>query len=391
MSRSKTKLVVVKRQVVSKSKKASNSKPKSKRRRSSKIKSALGRSADTAAGLAFQRCTLAPFDFSDTGFVGIPDEYDGKSVAKRNSLVSSFPGYTAGNDLYIIQMPTPGVAYWYGDRAAGSTGAITLHAVGYDDSASLFPSVAGEDFNVSAFRYASNTIEFVPTVNSMTWGGSIEVWKAQPRMSYKDGTAAASGYARIDFVEGLAQAMNSLKPQSIFALKDGCYSPSKCMESAFLWTPPIVGMSTSVLTANQGTNSTDVALTFSNSAFNWLGLGNFETTIIKFPAIIASQTGLIRCESCMEYQVSQTSILYDYAHFSPTYDPKALAVVKAFHKAIPSAVPWKDNASFWENFCKWAGIASEMASYIPGPIGAIAKGFNGIFRSTQFSSSKYAK
>lgn len=343
------------------------------------------RAASTAAGIAFQKCTLAPADFQDTGFAGIPDQFDGQVVSKKHTLVGALPSYTAGNDLYIVQLPTPGVAYWTGNRAAGSTTAITLTAVPYDDSGTLFPTGA-ENTNISAFRYASNVLEFVPTVNSMTWGGAIEVWKSKVTMSDEViSVNTGGGFADGKYIGGLAEALNTKKPMSVFALKDGAYCPAYNSDAEYTWEKVNTNFSYVSLTLNQTLAPTlDAVITFSGSTVGFLGIGSFETTIMKFPAIIAAQTGMLRSWACVEYQVSPTSIIYDYAHMSPTYDPVALAMVKAFHKSRPCAVPWKDNATFWEEFRKWAGIASEAASYLPGPVGLIGKGFNSIFRSRAF-------
>lgn len=377
----------MKRQVVSSAKRPKKAKSSKKRVRPAKVRRSP---AISAAGLAFQKCTLAPADFQDTGFAGIPDEFDGQVVSKKHTLVGSLPSYTTGHDLYIVQMPIPGIAYFYGDRAAGSTSAITLTPVSYDDSATLFPA-GGESQNIAAFRQASNVIEFVPTVNSMTWGGSIEVYKAKVRLTEAPGAVASSVYQGFKFLEGLEEAMNGKKPSSVFALKDGCYVPCFNSEATYEWQAPEIAFTWAVMNANVSAGpSYDSAVTYTTGGTpNFVGLGSFETSIIKFPAIIASQTGLLRAWSCVEYQVSNSSILYDYTHMSPTYDPIALALVKAFHKNSPSAVPWKDNASFWENFRKWAGLASEAASYLPGPIGMIGKGFNSIFKSTALAKGLF--
>jgi len=381
MSRSKTKkILVVRKQVVSRKSKKSSKSTKSRRR----ARKGPSRTAATPAGVAFQKCTLAPADFQDSGFAGIPDEFDGQVISKKHTLVNSLPSYTTGHDLYIVQMPIPGVAYFFGDRTAGSTTAITLNAVFYDDAATLFP-VGAEDTNISAFRQASNVIEFVPTVNEMSWGGSIEVWKSKVVLAEAPGTAATTGYSEIKLLAGLSESMNTKKACSVFALRDGCYCPAFNTEANYEWTKPEIALSFTALTTTQNQGpSIDSVISFSGSTASFIGLGSFETTIIKFPAIIASQTGMLRAWSCVEYQVSPTSILYDYSHMSPSYDPVALAMVKAYHKASPCAVAWKDNASFWENFKKVAGIGAEIMSYLPGPVGAIGKIGRSLFPSSYF-------
>jgi hypothetical protein len=377
MPRKTKRVVIVRKQVVSRPKTAN--KPKSKRRPpGGSPRKKL--SAATAAGLAFQKCTLAPADFQDTGFMGIPDEFDGNVVSKKHTLVGSLPSYTAGNDLYIVQMPIPGVAYFWGQRAAGVTTAITLTPIFYDDSSTLFPAVT--DTNLTSFRHASNVIEFIPTVNAMNWNGAIEVWKSKVNLACQPGTATTAGNAEIWYLEGLSTALNTQKAQSVFALKDGAYCPAFNTEAAYNWTPIEVDVSYTTLSTWQSqSQGIDNVITFPSATPYFAGCGTFETTVIKFPAIAASQTGIIRAWACVEYQVAPSSILYDYTHMSPAHDPMALAMVKAFHKTTPCAVPWKDNASFWETFKKVVGIGAEALSYLPGPFGLIGKGMSIFFPS----------
>jgi hypothetical protein len=327
----------------------------------------------TAAGRAFQKCTLAPFDFTGTDFVGIPDEFDGQVITKNHRIVSSLPSYTTGHDLYIVQLPIPGIAYFYGDRAAGSTSAITLTAVSYDDTATLFPA-GHEDYNVTDFRYASNVLEFVPTVNEMTWGGSVQVSKAKVEMVSAAAPFGGGAIGTWEYVGGLAELMNSLKQQAVFPLNQGAFSPAYNTEANFEWRPVTSAYSLTNLTTNQSTaGPVDAVITFAGTP-NFTGLGTFEATVMKFPAIIASQSGLIRCNACIEYQVTPTSIVYDYAHMSPAYDPLALAQIKEFHKNVPAAVKFADNATFWETFLSWTSKAATIASYLPGPLGIVGTG-----------------
>lgn len=333
--------------------------------------------AATPAGVAFQKCTLAPFDFTSTDFVGIPDEFDGMVVSKNQRLISNLPTYTAGNDLYIVQLPIPGYAYFWGQRAAGALTAITLTGIPYSDSATLFP-LGAEATNVTSFRHASNVIEFVPTVNDFTWGGSIQVNKGQVSLGSQESSfsvlASTWGAAQVPIVTGIAELLNSTKYQAVFPLKEGAYVPSFNTHATYDWTAIPDDFTFAFLTDNQALAGTvDSIVSWAVTSPSFLGLGNFEATVMKFPAIIAAQTGIIRCTSCIEYQVSPSSVLYDYAHMSPTYDPTALALIKAFHKNAPVGVCWKDNATFWEHFVKWASRAAKIAGYLPGPIGLIGK------------------
>jgi hypothetical protein len=340
----------------------------------------LGKTALTEAGSAFQKCTLAPADFTvNTGFQGIPDDYDGLTVSKAFKLINSFPSYTTGNDVYIVQLPIPGVAYLYGQRAAGNAGAITLTQVCYDDASTLF-GAGTETNNVEAFRYASNVIEIIPTVNEMTWGGSIQVWKSRVSSVNAVNTTISSGsYSTLYAIDGLG-SINSVKASSVFPFIDGCYVPAFNTESTYQWTPvianfPWADLNTNI--SNSAPSARDSIIAFGVGApINYLGIGTFEATFIKIPAAIASQTAVIRSWACVEFQVNPMSIMYDYAHMSPMCDPVALMMVKEFHKSLPAGVCWKDNASFWESFLLWSKRITNIGKLVPGPVGQLMGGFN---------------
>jgi len=364
--------------------------PKKTKKRMKNKRSGGLLSAITPAGTGFLKCTMAPPDFSGgTGFVGIPDEYDGDVVTKNHCITNSLPSYTTGHDLYLVQLPIPGVAYFYGDRAAGTTGAITLTAVFYDDTASLL-TVNEEDINVSGFRYASNVLEFIPTVNQQTWGGSIQVWKSRVTLGGQQ-LPLVTGFVGGQTLDGLGAALATKKTQAIFPLNEGAYAPSFNAESTYEFSPVLQAFSFDQLTENisLSVNPLDNVITLAGTTANFVGLGSFECTVMKFPALIASQTGVIRSWACVEYQVNENSVLYDYRHMSPAYDPTALAMLKAYHKQIPAAVPCSQNSSFWNRFVDWArkaaadvrggiSLAAKMASYVPGPIGLVGTGIHGL-------------
>jgi hypothetical protein len=341
-----------------------------------------GKTALTEAGAAFQKCTLAPADFTvNTGFQGIPDDYDGLTVSKAFKLINSFPTYTTGNDVYILQLPIPGVAYFYGQRTAGSAGTITLSAVCYDDAASLFYPGKETD-NVQAFRYASNVIEIIPTVNEMTWGGSIQVWKSRVSAGIGvDSTALGTANPSLAIIDGLG-SINSVKASSVFPFIDGCYVPAFNTESNYSWTPIIPNFPWADLNANIALAvpaGRDAVVTFGTGfPINYMGVGSFEGTFIKIPAAIVGQTAVIRSWACVEFQVNPLSSLYDYAHMSPMCDPVALMMVKEFHKSLPAGVCWKDNASFWESFLLWSKRITSVGKLIPGPVGQLMGGFNSL-------------
>jgi hypothetical protein len=362
-------------------------KKKTKKRKSGR-RQRRGRSAGgavSAAGTAYLKCTMAPADFraGATGFVGIPDEFAGAVVTKEWKYVGSLPTYTTGYDVYIIQLPIPGIAYFWGQRVAGSTaGTMSLIAVPYNNAGTYFPqatSTIGEDLNVTSFRYASNVIEIIPTVNEMTWGGSIQVWKSDMRV-VEQPVSVSTVLTQFKYIGGFA-TLASTEPNGVFAFKDGVYAPAYNKDTTYEWTPVNINQTWAGLSSNQNTSSDiyDALITWTApGALNFVGLGNFEATVIKLPALPAGQTAVVRAWSCQEYQVSPLSNMYDFVHASPPYDPRAMALLKEYIKTIPAGVPWKDNASFWNTFVEWVRKGAMVASHLPGPVGAIGAGITSI-------------
>lgn len=317
----------------------------------------------TPAGLAYMKCATSPNDFDTDSFQGIPDTYDGRVVTKRYMSVTS-PGVSSATlDTYIVLLPVPGVAYYYGTRTANTQNAITLTAVQYSDTATLFPANY-EGTVVNAFRHASNVIEVVPTANAMTWNGAIEVWKFNPTGGATNFAASGAAYYAVTGME----AMDSIKPTSVLPFNHGCYSVCAPNEP----TVPFTEVMTSTAASRVIAKMTSNPVTFAGDPF--LGLSSMEGVIIKFPATLtAVNTALVRTWACVEYQVSSTSILYEYSHLSPAHDPVALALVRRFLRETPSAVPYFENENFWKRFLSWVSTISGALKIVPGPVGQVAE------------------
>lgn len=309
--------------------------------------------------MSYIKCVTSPNDFAVSRFAGIPDEYDGKVLVKQQAFTGALTLTTpTTHDNYYVLAPIPDVAYLQGSCVPGSESSIVWTAVQYADVSTLFPA-ASESEVVNAFRYASNAIEIVPTVNSMTWGGAVEVWKTNIGMTVNIGTADVFA------VEGLSGAIASVKPSSVMPFNHGCYSVTASTNSAFPFVPIMDGQAYSKLVFTNSTQSV-------TSAGNFLGFGNQETVIVKVPLNAASNSALIRTWSCVEYQVNSSSLMWDFAHMSAPYDPVALKLAKEYMQSQPVAVPYFENANFWQNFLKWVSTISGALRVIPGPVGDVA-------------------
>lgn len=335
----------------------------------------------TPAGVGFLKCSMAPADFMKGGtqFVGIPDEFSGQTIHKQHEFCGALTLGSTGTDNYIMMLPVPGVAYWYGSRAAGSTSALTLTAVNYGDAGSMFPA-GSEDKYVNNFRYASNVIEIINATNDMTWSGIIQAWKSKVTIAEAiDTTLVGPGYASVKVWEGF-NTLNGNEPTYVAAVKDGCYMPAFNSDENFDFSEILMSAPYAEINVNtSGYSTTDGFITLTGSGgLNFPGLGNLEATIIKLPAIAASQSFEVRTWACVEYQVPNTSPFYDFAVMSPLYDPLALELYKQYRKRVPAAVSVAHNASFWATFVDWVEKAAGLASYIPGPVGSIASGVQSV-------------
>lgn len=276
-------------------------------------------------------------------------------------------------------LPTPGVAYWTGSRTAGTSGAITLTAVNYPDDTTLFPTNV-EATVVDTFRYASQVIEIVPTVNAMNWGGAIEVWKSPVAAGALDfGSAATATY----IVNGL-EALNSVKPQSVLPFNHGLYSIAAPTHTTNDFTPILTSTSPTVVSSLIASGA---GVSFSDSTTNFLGVGNMEAIFIKMPGgNPVLNTALIRTWACVEFTVTSTSTLFDFATLSPPHDPLAIEMLRRFIREQPTAVPYYDNENYWARVLGWIKNVSGMLKAAPGLTGEIA-GITNLMSSTLLSHS----
>jgi len=253
-------------------------------------------------------------------FEGIPDAYDGRVLTKTWTYTSSLPALTDGKDTYLVCLPVPGVAYFYGQVTAGS---LTLIPVYYPDHLSVF--VGGQETtNASAFRYGGLAMEIIPTVNAMTWTSSVQVFRGPVELSIKAVSASATAYS----LGGLMPLVNSVKPDAVHPFNMGCFCISRQTDTDFPFHPVLENTITNEINVAQTTGAT--AVTFGATAGQqFTGLGSMESIIYKIPAYTAAGNALtLRTWAFMEMQVTSTSTLYEYTHISPPSDAVALALVK---------------------------------------------------------------
>jgi hypothetical protein len=302
-------------------------------------------------------------------FQGVPDSYDGRVIAKRFTSTTSYLAPTSPLDTYILLLPTPGVAYWSATCAAGSTtAALTFTGVEYSDATTLFPT--GQDASiVTAFRYASNVFELVPTTNEMSWAGNIQVYKGYIKPSLWGITTSSVANVLTGF-----ELLNSVKPSAVLPFNCGVYTVTAPTDPTMPFVPIIY--STAYTDLGFADANRTIALNQPTN-LDYVGMGTHESVLIKIPATATNlNTAIIRTWACVEFQVNSSSLLYDYSHLSPPHDPLALELARRFIHENPAAVPFYDNDTFWQRVNAWIIKTTGVLRLLPGRVGAAAGAVN---------------
>jgi len=336
----------------------------------------------TADGLSFLKCAFAPPDFAYNMVAGVPDAFEGSSLVKKHRGVYPLV-VPSGRDRYMVLLPTPGYAYWYVDVLPGVAVAASdiLIGVPYSDFDSMFDPLAtsgtSTDDVVNKFRYISNHIEMVPTVNATSWTGSIQCWKAP--ITVIERPLQSANTSDFKSVSGL-QALNASNANQYTAgfnlgVFAGAYSVASVMEfqsitSNTTYVPSSPGVGDFGVLGPRNANNSAV------KPFTGLD-NNFEAVIIKISATGANANNsyLLKTWACVEYQVVTGTSLYEYMSVSPC-DPVAMKLYREIIKQLPIATTYADNDTFWERVLQIIRMVSGGLSFLPGPYGQIASGVN---------------
>jgi len=329
----------------------------------------------THAGECFLKCAFAAPDSNVELASGIPDNYNGKSLLKRtiDQTAVTFPN---GRTTYLLLVPMPGYSYFALQLPIGVSPSNSAQYVGQpcSDYVSVFPSVPNLDTNVVKYRYMSNAIEIVPTMNDMTWAGSIQCFKIPITL----GTSNHGGtfYPTVQGMEGVGSHTG---PRYIAPFRNGVYAMATNSEPDF----PFDDFMEIATNLPAIVETGDFGQLVPGGIELLTGIGKLETVVITVtvPSGSADQSAIIRTWSCIEYQTNPAGLLNDYARVSPPLDPLALEYYRKIANNIPPAVAYYDNEGFWDVVKRIIGIGTGIAtslSVVPGPIGQIAGGLSTI-------------
>jgi hypothetical protein len=318
-------------------------------------------------GIAFLKCAFAPPDFQASSVAGIPDDYRGPSLTRKHRYVASQS--FAASDYYFLLLPTPGVAFWSAVVTSGSPilGSTVWQPTLYTDSASMFPDTATTTSVVTKFRFVSNHFELIPTVNQMTWSGSIQAWKIPVTLIVRQSVDVSKGYYAVEGLDGTNTALPNQYTGSFFGgIYTACYNAAGTFE----------------FTQIQENCSSVPAAIVSGTDFGQLNANpftgfdnNFESMVIKVSGVSATETAIIKTWACVEYQASPLNALYEFSNLSPC-DPMAIELYRSIINGLPIGVPFEDNESFWNRVLQIVNQLTGLGSALPGPYGMASRGLN---------------
>lgn len=310
------------------------------------------------AGLNFLKCAFASPDFAVDPGQGIPDNYDGLALMRKDVFTNT-TSFAPDRDSWVLMMPTPGIAYWTCVTAIGAFPTqATVWTPTFDASfqtlfgtptnqAAAFPTDPVErSMNVSKFRYASNALEITPTSNFTQFAGSITVWKVP--IALTDGvhnpTAITTAVNKILVgADGLTRVPPDNKP---FKFLDGAYSMAVNTESEWPFEPVLSGV---IRVPGAGLGATTNA-TFGQFQGDFVGMGHLQSVVMRVSTPLgAINSAIIKSWSCIEYQPNPGSAFYEFAGVSPPIDPIALKMYRDIALKIPVAVCVRENDGFWQD------------------------------------------
>lgn len=329
------------------------------------------------AGKCFLQCAFSPPDFAQVAVEGIPDDYQSQSLVKKHRSVHTVQ-LTADRDVYILLLPVPGFTHFTASRDKGKPISASDVFIGtqYSDYVQMFGRTVedGADRTVSKFRFISNHIEIIPTVNSMSWTGSIQCWKLPITVSVRPG-----GEGEVLTIGGLEGVNSEIANQYTGPFINGLYSACYSSNCIFDFTNIMNNLIKipQVLAIDKG----DFASIWSPVADpprTIPGFDNgFESLVIKISGVTAAESFILKTWACVEYQAVPDNIVYEFSSLSP-HDPLAIELYRKVINELPVGVPYVQNESFWQRVLGIIRGITGTLSVIPGPIGMISAGVNQI-------------
>jgi hypothetical protein len=337
-------------------------------------------------GEGFVKTATAAPDFESTVLEGIPDNYNGPSVVKKDYVFETIVAI-AGKATYIIITPTAGVSYFTPvvppDTGVPLVDADSLQAHYFPDAAEMFNGITEEkqvsnSDQLSKGRLMALSAELNCVNNSFNQYGTISAWKTPLART----TAAIDqpGFDVTDNVQltgarGIVKV--ALDSQAyVEPVRRGVYSVSMNREENFQFFPVLDDLNKLSTTPARFENTERLYFTGCAPVFD----NGFDTIVFRIdvPPGTTNQSFVLKIWKVWEYQPTFNSLLYNFSHLSPDVDHSALALYREMCRHLPMAVPDKDNPDFWNLILQAVDQASSLLSGLPGPVGTVASGVHSV-------------
>lgn len=344
-------------------------------------------------GEALLKTATAAPDFEQAELEGIPDNYNGPTVVKKDYIFQTVVA-AAGHATYFIVPPTAGTSHY---RMGYTPGIENLNPLtgnpltdgdifigqNYPDSAQIFPgaeslSEVNNSAQLSKGRLMALSAELNCVTNSFNQYGTISCWKtplARTTAPYDQVGVDVSDNLLITGGQGLVKV--ALGSQAYVApVREGAYSVSMNREQDFSFYPVLDELFKSSETKaiiEAGDNLTFIGCSpvFDNG---------FDSIIFRIdvPPGTQDQSFVLKIWKVWEYQPTFNSLLYNFAHLSPNVDESSLALYRAMCRELPTAVSDKQNPDFWDAVLAGVQESSNLLGGMPGFAGLAGKGVHAI-------------
>jgi hypothetical protein len=322
----------------------------------------------TPQGISFLKCAFAAPDFDGTSVYGVPDDFGGKSLAIKHRTVIPVT-FAANNDVYFMQAPVPGIAYYTCVKPAGTAlvAGDTWTPLSYPNFTNIFSTNTTGNSLTQKFRIVSNHFELVCATNNNNWTGNVQAFKIPVQM-YEAQAAAApfSNYFSMSGVGGINAADVDMY---VGPFNLGTYAGAFNRGANFEFNPVLRDQVNLPIAPGPGDFTQLLGLVpgFDN---------NMETLVIKVSGVGVNpnNSAIIKAWSCVEYQFTPGTVMYESQILHCNPDPVALEIYKKLSLELPVGVSYLDNANFWERVLKVLASLGMSLSSLPGPYGMVAGG-----------------
>jgi hypothetical protein len=343
-------------------------------------------------GRAFLKIATATPDFESIDFEGIPDGHSGPTVCIRSFVTTQITA-NPGMATYIICTPQAGVSHWTTEVPTGTDwiNGQPLAPTLFPKAHQIFLSIDDTDSShfggdnsaqISRGRLASSAVELSCLNNAFNQYGSITSWKV-PLETETILINQTTGERKLAVagINGVKQALVASQAY-VRPVRDGVYAVSMNRNEEFNFFPIRDG-ETSAVAHPAFFNRPAVGPSGVRAMFNGplvLWDNNFDTIVVRIdvPEAVTAQSFVFSRWVTFEAQPVFNSLLWDTAHLSPEPDYAALNLYREMCRQLPMAVAYKDNPGFWSTVLGLVEEASSALSFVPGPIGGVAKGVHAI-------------